>query len=178
MTSNTATAAPAASIDSTTQEYAERDLLRWLGFLMALVGVGISGYLAYVKLADTEAICVATETIDCAGVQNSVYGEIMGIPISFLGLGAYLFIAALFFLEDRLTLVADYSRTLLFSTTLFGFVYSGYLTYIEGFVLHKWCLWCVASAVLMTGLFALSSVRLMRGFDDFDDDEFEDDDEA
>src|SRR5690606_26540997 len=112
-----------------------------------------SAYLTYVKVADKAAICAATQTIDCEGVQNSVYSEILGIPIAILGLGAYLSILGIFVLENRVSFLATYGKTLLFSFTLFGVLYSGYLTYIEGFVLEKWCMWCVASAITMLGLF-------------------------
>ena len=151
----------------------ERDFLYILGFIMSIVGVALTAYLSYVKLADKEAVCASTGSIDCAGVQSSVYSEFLGIPIAYLGFGAYITIFALFALENRIPFLVDNGKAILFSLTLFGFVYSGYLTYIEAFVLEKWCLWCVASATLMTGLFILSTTRLMRSFDAEDDGETE-----
>lgn len=146
------------------------DLMRWLGLALAILGIGISGYLTYVKVTDTSVICAETETIDCGAVQNSIYSEILGIPVAILGLGAYLTIFAIYALEDRIAFLSEYGRVLLFSIGLFGVVYSGYLTYIEGVVLHKWCLWCVASALTIVGLFGVSLVRVMRFFSDEDDD--------
>lgn len=142
------------------------DWLRWLGLALAVVGVGISAYLSYVKLADKEVICAATETIDCGAVQNSIYSSILGIPIAILGLGAYLSILGIFALEDRIGFLGEYGRVMLFSMTLFGTVYSGYLTYIEGFVLNKWCMWCVASAITMVSLFVVSMIRVMQFFNE------------
>lgn len=140
--------------------------LRLLGIALTLVGIGVSVYLSYVKLADKEAICAATETIDCGAVQNSIYSEILGIPIAILGLGAYLSILAVYVLEDRIEFLREYGRVLLFSMALFGTVYSGYLSYIEGFVLHKWCLWCVASALTMLSLFVVGIVRVLQFFNE------------
>jgi hypothetical protein len=40
--------------------------------------------------------------------------------------------------------------------TAVGFGFSAYLTYLELFVIDAICQWCVASAVLMTALFALA----------------------
>lgn len=148
-----------------------RDWLYILGITLALLGIGNAGYLTYVKLADKEVICAATATIDCNAVQNSTYSEIMGIPISVFGLGAYLTIFALFALENRVEFVTEYGKTLLFSITLFGVLYSGYLTYVEAFRLEQWCLWCVASAVTIVGLFGVSLTRLLRSMNDEDEDD-------
>ncbi len=168
MTTKTTTANVAANIEPVG---AERDLLRWLGMTMALLGMMISAYLSYVKLADKEAICTNTGAIDCFGVQNSAYSEFLGIPIAVLGLGAYLTIFGLLWLENSVELLIDYGQIMLFSITLFGVVYSGYLTYIEGFVLEKWCLWCVASALLMVGLCGVATTRFIRSLTDMDADE-------
>lgn len=148
--------------------------LYWIAILMTLVGVGIGVYLTYVKVADKEAVCVKTNTFDCNSVQTSAYSEMLGIPVAFIGLAAYGTMLGILLLERRVSLVQEYSRVLLFAMTLFGVVYSAYLTYIEAFVLEKWCLWCVASALLMVGLFVLSLTRVMNSFSD---DEFEDDEE-
>ncbi len=140
---------------------------------MTLVGLGIGLYLTYVKVADKEAVCVKSTTFDCNSVQTSAYSEMLGIPVAFIGLAAYGTMLAILLLEKRVSLVNEYSRVLLFAMTLFGVVYSAYLTYIEGFVLEKWCMWCVASALLMVGLFVLSLTRLMNSFsaEDFEEDE-------
>ena len=47
--------------------------------------------------------------------------------------------------------------------TLIGVVFSAYLTYLEIFVIHAICPWCVASAVVMTILFVLAIVDLFGG---------------
>lgn len=177
MATNTSSATAQPLQSATSTESVERDLLRILGIVMTIIGACIGIYLAYVKLSDGEALCLASGNIDCHSVQTSSYSEIMGVPISLLGLGAYLTMLGIFLFEDRIQFLADYGLTLLFSMTLFGVAYSGYLSYVEGFVLKKWCLWCVASAFLMLGLFILSATRLMRSFAEFEDDEEEDDEE-
>jgi uncharacterized membrane protein len=47
--------------------------------------------------------------------------------------------------------------------TLFGFVFSAYLTYREVFTLQEICEWCVSSAVLMTLLLIGAAIRYLRG---------------
>ena len=52
----------------------------------------------------------------------------------------------------------------LFGITLFGFLYSLYLTYIELFVIFAICPFCVVSAIVMSVMFALSWVYLRRSW--------------
>ena len=124
--------------------------------ILALLGVGISGYLTYVKLSATQAVCLGLG--ECETVQNSPYSVILGIPIAILGLLTYLAIIALWWWsQDEQRPYADLTPMLLFGITLFGFLYSAYLTYLELFVLKAICPWCVASAILMTVLMIINA---------------------
>jgi uncharacterized membrane protein len=51
---------------------------------------------------------------------------------------------------------------LVFAITLFGFLYSAWLTYIEFFQLKALCPWCLVSASIMTLLFIVSGLRLRQ----------------
>lgn len=44
-----------------------------------------------------------------------------------------------------------------------GVLYSAYLTYLELFVIHEICPWCVASALVMVALFVLAIVDAFGG---------------
>jgi len=124
--------------------------------ILALLGVGISGYLTYVKLSATQAVCLGLG--ECETVQNSPYSVILGIPIAVLGLLTYLAIIALWWWsQDEQRPYADLAPMILFGITLFGFLYSAYLTYLELFVLKAICPWCVASAILMTVLMIINA---------------------
>ena len=124
--------------------------------ILALLGVGISGYLTYVKLSATQAVCLGLG--ECETVQNSPYSVILGIPIAILGLLTYLAIIALWWWsQDEERPYADLAPMILFGITLFGFLYSAYLTYLELFVLKAICPWCVASAILMTVLMIINA---------------------
>jgi uncharacterized membrane protein len=48
---------------------------------------------------------------------------------------------------------------------ILGMVFSAYLTYLEAFVIHAWCQWCVASAIIMVVAFIaiLPEARRLRG---------------
>jgi len=95
-------------------------------------------------------------------VQNSAYSKVMGVPIAVLGFVTYMVLGALVLLESRVELLREYGAALVFAITLFGFLYSGWLTYIEFFQLNALCPWCLVSAALMTALFIVSGLRLRQ----------------
>ncbi len=136
------------------------DKARTLAVIVALLGIFVAGYMAWAEVTGNETVCVETETIDCAAVQQSVYAEIWGIPVAILGLVGYVAILAVLLLEDQIGFLAAYGRSLVVAMALFGVMFQTYLTYIEAGVLHKWCQWCVASYILITALFVLSAYRL------------------
>lgn len=152
---------------SMAQEPANRPWLRYIAIVLCIIGIGVAAYLASAKLADTELVCAETSSLDCNAVQSSAYSEIAGIPISVLGLGAYAAFLVLLVFENTIQIITDYGRMVMFAMALFGVVYSGYLTYIEAYVLEKWCQYCIVSALLMVGLFIISAIRALN-FDDYE----------
>ena len=88
--------------------------------------------------------------------------ETLGVPVAVLGLLGFLAILAVLVLEDQVPLLAAYGRTLVVGMALFGVIFQTYLTYIEASVLNKWCQWCVTSYVIITAVFVIGVVRLMR----------------
>ncbi len=133
--------------------------MRRVLLILSLLGIGIAGYLSWVKLSSTEAFCGGLG--DCSAVQNSVYSYVLGIPVSYPGLLTYLVLAALAVYNLR----ADASRRgwteLLFFVIAFaGFVFSAYLTYTELFLIHAVCPWCVASFINLLAMTLLSGVAI------------------
>ena len=137
------------------------DWLRVTSLVFAVLGVLDASYLTYIKLAHVTAICRGVG--DCESVNTSVYSQVYGIPIALFGLGAYLALAVLLALEPRLPILQEYGPLAVFGLALTGTLYSAYLTYVELFVIHAICPYCVASALLITGLLVLALVRLVRG---------------
>lgn len=138
-----------------------RDWLRWGSLALTVVGAVDSAYLTWVKLAHLEPFCGTSRA--CDTVNNSIYSEVGGVPIALLGLGAYLLIGALLVLEDRLPSLAAWGPLAVFGMALTGTLYSAYLTYVELYVIHAVCPYCVVSAICIAGLLALAIVRLARG---------------
>jgi uncharacterized membrane protein len=152
-----------------------RDTLKLLSLVLTLIGLAISGYIVIAELTNTQTACPQTSTFNCDLVQHSLYSKVGPIPVAYLGLGGYIFILLVLLLEGSVPFLAERGKLIVFAVTLFGVLFSGYLTAIEAFVLHAWCLWCVGSAITMTLLFVVSLVRLWRGpaDEDFEDDETE-----
>lgn len=129
----------------------------WATPLLAVAGLAIAAYLTYVETSGAIAVCGPVG--DCNTVQTSPYAYLFGVvPMGLVGLLGYLAIllawAAAHRLADR---AADWAHLALFAFTAFGTVFSAILTFLEPFVIGATCLWCVASALLMTALLWLSS---------------------
>jgi uncharacterized membrane protein len=123
---------------------------------IALIGVAVAGYLVYVHYAGIDPVCAGGGG-GCHTVQASAYAELAGIPVAVLGLAGYLAILASVFVRP-----VDAGRLAGMALALSGFGFSAYLTYREIFTIEAICQWCVASAVLMTALAVLTTVRLLR----------------
>ncbi|MGH2634108.1 MAG: vitamin K epoxide reductase family protein [Tepidiformaceae bacterium] len=116
---------------------------------LAVGGVGIASYLAVENLQGNSGVCTVVH--GCQTVQQSAYGKVLGVPVSVPGLAMYVFLllAALVVLTNARELRPT-AAFLAFNGALFGFCFSIYLTYIEGWVLDAWCIYCIGSATLMT----------------------------
>lgn len=117
---------------------------------LSLLGAGVSSYLLLVRLGSASALC--TGFGGCDVVNASTYAQVAGIPVSLVGVVGYL---AIFGLSLWRAWGGPWAISLaVFGTALAGFLYSVYLTYLELFVILAVCPWCVASALLMTGILA------------------------
>lgn len=137
----------------------------WLLSLLILVAaIGVSSYLSYLKFDDVAAVCVQGGSFDCGTVLNSVYSELMGIPIAYLGLFTNLVIVALLLLEKRAAMFREYGPILTFGVVLFATVFSVYLIYIQAAVIGAYCPWCLTHEALIFALFGLVSWRLYKHY--------------
>ena len=131
----------------------DRALLR-TGLVLAILGVGIAGYLTYVHYAGVEPVCNIAH--GCHKVQTSQYAKLAGVPVAVLGLLGYVGILA------GLVVPGENGRMAAALLALIGFGFSMYLTYRELFTIDAICQWCVGSAVLMTALAVVCVWRLVR----------------
>lgn len=117
--------------------------------LLALGGLAIAGYLAYVEAAHVPASCGLIS--GCEEVQGSKYAYILGIPVAQLGVLGYVAVLAAWAwrMLDRGPR-GPLARLALMAFTVTGTVFSLYLTALEAFAIGAACTWCLASAVIMT----------------------------
>ncbi|HEX8105546.1 MAG TPA: vitamin K epoxide reductase family protein [Solirubrobacteraceae bacterium] len=129
--------------------------LRTAALVLAVLGIGVAGYLTYVHYADLEPVC-AGGGHGCEIVQASPQSELAGIPVALLGLLGYLVLAGV-------NLAAgEAARILGALVALVGFGFSVYLTVESVTVIEATCQWCLASLGLMTALAGVCVARLLR----------------
>jgi uncharacterized membrane protein len=56
----------------------------------------------------------------------------------------------------RMGAIAKTAGPIMFGMALFGTLFSIYLTYLEIFIIHAVCIWCLSSAVIITALMLLN----------------------
>ncbi len=128
--------------------------LRRIATFAAAFGLGVATYIAIVEAGGDAPACIAGGG-GCETVANSSYSHLLGVNVAVFGMIGYvvLFAAAL--------LRGDGARMIGFATALGGFGFSVYLTYLELFTIDAICQWCVASALLMTILFVVNTIRML-----------------
>jgi uncharacterized membrane protein len=129
--------------------------LRGTTAVLALLGVGIAGYLTWVHYAGLQPFCVGGGG-SCERVQSSRWSELAGVPVAVLGLGGYLL------LLGSLLLPEETGRSAAALLALVGAGFSAWLTYVELAKIDAVCQWCAASAVIMVLLAVISVIRLLR----------------
>ena len=92
--------------------------------------------------------------------KNSVWSRLAGIDIALLGLLAWLLLGALLVLETRSHFLRSQGPLLVFGLSLFGFLFSLWLIYVQAGILAAFCLWCLGHELVMTLMFLSSAARL------------------
>jgi uncharacterized membrane protein len=131
-----------------------------ISLVLVVIGVLISGYLSYAELTDTSTVCIESGAFDCDAVQSSVYSTLMGIKITYLGFATYVGLLVLLLLEPRVGILREYGAMIVFGITLFAFMYSMWLVYVQAVYLQAYCQWCLSHELTMTILFIVSALRL------------------
>ena len=129
--------------------------------LLALVGLFVALYLWLHALGFGGAIkCGASG--GCETVQTSPWAVFLGLPVAFYGVVGYLavLIATLVSLRPAALAQPGWDRLVLGLASL-GVVFTAYLTYVELFLIHAICRWCVGSAVIITAIWVVA-VRALK----------------
>jgi uncharacterized membrane protein len=117
--------------------------------LLALVGCFVALYLWLHQIGVGGELKCGTGA--CETVQTSPWAEQFGIPVAFYGVMGYAAILAVALVGlQQAWLGRRGPSVLLAALATGGVLFSGWLTYLELFVIHAICRWCVGSAVIMT----------------------------
>jgi uncharacterized membrane protein len=132
-----------------------------LGSAIAVLGLAVAVYLTTVKLAGQLPACGPLH--GCETVALSEYSEIGGVPVALLGAAFSALVLGL-----QLTWWRTGSRSALlgaYGLGLFGILFVAYLTYLEIFVIHAICIWCVtyAAAIVAGWIIAALALRARPG---------------
>lgn len=134
---------------------------RMTAALLSLAGFFISAYLYLYKIGKIGSLACGTG--GCETVQLSQWSRFGGLEVSLIGLLGYAVLLGL-------TLMAlqhppssrSWPMTLLLILSGLGVAFTGYLTYLELFVIHAICRWCVGSAPIICGIFILAVLEHQR----------------
>jgi vitamin-K-epoxide reductase (warfarin-sensitive) len=141
--------------------------MKYLIALLAVAGIVVSTMALHVHYMDPGLAppCAVTEKFDCGAVNHSrfavfpakTFDEKPGafhIPVATVGIVGYALIAVAA-LMGRWWLLFEFAQI--------GFFCAAFLSYLEAFVLQKWCIYCLWSQGLVTVIFLLTiGVLLVR----------------
>jgi len=135
---------------------------------LAVIGLIVAAYMTVYKivhdLTDSNAMCLGSG--DCGTVNSSKYAQVGGIPVAVIGFLGYAAILGVLILERRKVFMAEFfeeNATLMaFGLSLTGFVFTLWLIYAEIFLIKALCPFCLTSQAVMTIIFILSIIRLVR----------------
>jgi uncharacterized membrane protein len=123
--------------------------------VLAVAGIAVSALSLQRHYARSASkFCDLGEQFNCDIVNRSEYSSIMGIPVAGIGVAGYslLFALATFCRSQPETPLR------LLAAAIAGLGFALYLTYIEGHVLGTWCILCLTSLGLITGITGLEGL--------------------
>src|SRR5579863_623403 len=129
--------------------------------VLSLLGLFISTYLWWVYTSPSHAlVCLGT---GCDVVRASRYAVLWGLPLPIYGVAMYAALVLLIFAEQLIsTHLAGKVRYIFTAIVGAGFLFSLYLTFLEGSVIHAWCAWCLGSAITITLIFVVAVLQVVR----------------
>ena len=139
--------------------------MKYLVALLAVAGLVVSTMALHVHYMDPSQAppCAVTEKFDCGAVNHSRFAVFPPrtfdepatgghhIPVATIGIIGYVLIAAF--------ALAGW-RWLAFQASLIGFLSACFLSYLEAFVLQKWCIYCLWSQIILTAILVATGVML------------------
>jgi len=127
---------------------------------LTIIGLLVAIYMTIFKLTDNESMCIGNG--GCSVVNSSKYSEVNGIPVAVVGVVGYIAILGVLLLERKPGFFKANGSMVLFGLSLMGFLFTVWLIYAEIVLIKALCPFCLTSQVVMTLIFILSVVRVVR----------------
>lgn len=129
----------------------------WVIPLLVIIGLVVAIYLSYIEVTGRIAVCGPVG--NCNSVQQSKYAHLFGIiPIGVMGVVGYIAIILAWVSQIYGPIsTRGISALAIWGMSLFGTLFSIYLTFLEPFVIGATCAWCLTSAIVMTMIFWVST---------------------
>jgi uncharacterized membrane protein len=129
--------------------------------LTSLLGLFVSAYLYLYKIGRIGTLACGSG--DCETVQTSQWSRFLGVDVALIGLTGYAVLLVVALMALRSSQVERRPPALLLTALAAGGVlFTGYLTYLELFVIHAICRWCVGSAAIIVTILVLGLLELRR----------------
>lgn len=141
--------------------------MRFLIALLAIAGVIDSALALRIHMQDPNAAppCAVTAVWDCGTVNHSRFAVFppesfdepptsrqIHIPVATFGILGYALIAGAA-LSGKLWLTLQLAEI--------GFAFAAFLTYMEAYILQKWCIYCVWSQAIITAILLSTIVAIV-----------------
>lgn len=128
----------------------------WMA-LISLLGLFLGAYLTLYKFGFIGTLVCGVSS--CEQVQTSRWSVFLGLPVATWGLGFYalMLVLSIVGLQER---YADSRGLALLILVLAGWgaLFTAWLNYLEAFVIHAWCEWCLFSAGMVLVIFILAAL--------------------
>jgi vitamin-K-epoxide reductase (warfarin-sensitive) len=146
--------------------------MKYLIALLAVAGIVVSSMALHVHNMDPAAAppCAVSEQWDCGAVNHSKYAVFPPrteseyddagqfhpnqphIPVATIGIVGYVLIG-IFALWGRMRIVLELTRV--------GFFCAAFLSYLEAYVIHKWCIYCLWSQCIIAAILLASIADML-----------------
>jgi uncharacterized membrane protein len=129
--------------------------------LMSLIGLFVSAYLYLYKIGRIGTLACGSGA--CKAVQTSQWSRFAGVEVALIGVVGYalLLAAALLALQPALA-ARRWPADLLTALSALGVLFTAYLTWLELFVIHAICRWCIGSAAIVASVLILALLARRR----------------
>lgn len=115
--------------------------------IVSLIGLADAIYLTVEHVTGQSVRC--TIIAGCSEVLSSRYAAVAGLPLAAVGAAAYF---SVFSLATLAAFGYRVAGTLMTALVLLMFLFSLWLIYLQAFVIHAFCQFCLLSAAVTTAL--------------------------